>query len=45
LIKHNLQQALSVSDEVIVPARGRVMGQFSGADADLERINQLVAQG
>jgi simple sugar transport system ATP-binding protein len=45
LIMHNLQQALSVSDEVIVLARGRVMGQFSSADADLERVTQLVAQG
>jgi simple sugar transport system ATP-binding protein len=45
LIIHNLQQALSVADEVIVLARGRVMGQFSSADADLERITQLVGQG
>jgi simple sugar transport system permease protein len=45
LIMHNLQQALSVSDEVIVLARGRVMGQFSSANADLERVTQLVAQG
>jgi simple sugar transport system ATP-binding protein len=45
LIMHNLQQALSVADEVIVLARGRVMGQFSGADADLERVTQLVGQG
>jgi simple sugar transport system ATP-binding protein len=45
LIMHNLQQALSVADEVIVLARGRVMGQFSIADADLERVTQLVGQG
>jgi simple sugar transport system ATP-binding protein len=45
LIMHNLQQALSVADEVIVLARGRVMGQFSSADADLERVTQLVGQG
>ena len=45
LIMHNLQQALSVSDEVVVLARGRVMGQFSSADADLERVTQLVGQG
>ena len=45
LIMHNLQQALSVADEVVVLARGRVMGQFSSADADLERVTQLVAQG
>jgi simple sugar transport system permease protein len=45
LIMHNLQQALSVADEVIVLARGRVMGQFSSADADLEGVTQLVGQG
>jgi simple sugar transport system ATP-binding protein len=45
LIMHNLQQALSVADEVIVLARGHVMGQFSSADADLERVTQLVGQG
>ena len=45
LIMHNLQQAMSVADEVIVLARGRVMGKFSSADADLERVTQLVAQG
>jgi simple sugar transport system permease protein len=45
LIMHNLQQALSVADEVVVLARGRVMGQFSSADADLERVTQLVGQG
>ena len=45
LIMHNLQQALSVADEVVVLARGRVMGTFSSADADLEQITRLVAQG
>ena len=39
LIMHNLQQAMSVADEVVVLARGRVMGQFSSADADLERVH------
>jgi simple sugar transport system ATP-binding protein len=45
LIMHNLQQAMSVADDVVVLARGRVMGQFSSAEADLERVTQLVAQG
>ncbi len=45
LIMHNLQQAMSVADEVVVLARGRVMGEFAVADADIERITQLVAQG
>jgi len=45
LIMHNLQQAMSVADDVIVLARGRIMGQFTRANADLEQITQLVAQG
>ncbi len=45
LIMHNLQQALSVADDIVVLARGRVIGQFSSADADLERVTKLVAQG
>jgi simple sugar transport system permease protein len=44
LIMHNLRQAMSVADEVVVLTRGRVLGQFSSADADLERVTQLVAQ-
>ncbi len=45
LIMHNLQQALSVADDIVVLARGRVTGRFSTADVDLERVTQLVAQG
>jgi simple sugar transport system permease protein len=45
LIMHNLQQAMSVADDIVVLARGRVMGQFSSAEADLERVTQLVAKG
>jgi simple sugar transport system permease protein len=45
LIMHNLQQAMSVADDIVVLARGRIMGRFSSADADLERVTQLVAQG
>jgi ABC-type sugar transport system ATPase subunit len=33
-IMHNLQQAMSVTDEVVVLARGRVMGQFSSANGN-----------
>ena len=44
-ITHGDLLDLSVADEVIVLARGRVMGQFSSADADLERVTQLVGQG
>jgi len=45
LIMHNLQQALSVADDVVVLARGRVMGQFSKADADVDEVTRLVAAG
>ena len=45
LITHNLQQALSVADDIVVLARGRVTGQFSSAEVDIERVTQLVAQG
>ena len=45
LIMHNLAQALSVADTVVVLARGRVMGQFSSADVDIEHVTKLVAQG
>jgi simple sugar transport system permease protein len=44
LITHNLQQATSVADEVVVLTRGRVIARFSSADADLDRITQLIAQ-
>lgn len=42
LIMHNLQQALSVADTVVVLARGRVMGQFDSATADIAEITDLV---
>ncbi len=45
LIMHNLQQALSVADDVVVLARGRVMGQFAKDDADIDEVTALVARG
>ena len=45
LITHNLQQALSVADDIVVLARGCVMGQFSGEDVDIDRVTRLVAEG
>jgi len=45
LIMHNLQQALSVADTVVVMARGRVAGQFESAHAHLDEITALVAAG
>ncbi|MER5704075.1 ATP-binding cassette domain-containing protein [Micromonospora sp. NPDC002296] len=45
LIMHNLQQALSVADRVLVLARGRVMGEFDRGTADIDEITSLVAKG
>lgn len=46
LITHNLQQALSVADAVVVLARGRVVGTLESLDSSsLEEITALVAQG
>jgi len=45
LIMHNLQQAVSVADTVVVLARGRIMGQFDSATADLDEVTELVARG
>ncbi|WP_229399235.1 ATP-binding cassette domain-containing protein [Micromonospora okii] len=45
LIMHNLQQALSVADRVLVLARGRVMGEFDRETADIDEITSLVAKG
>jgi len=33
-----------VADDVVVLTRGQVIAQFSSADADLDRITQLIAQ-
>lgn len=45
LIMHNLQQAMSVADTVVVLARGRVTGQFDSSTANLDEITELVARG
>jgi ABC-type sugar transport system ATPase subunit len=35
---------MSVADDIVVLTRGRVIAQFSSAEADLERMTQLIAQ-
>ena len=45
LITHNLQQALSVADEVMVLARGSVVGSFRSVDGRLDEITALVSHG
>ncbi len=45
LIMHNLQQALSVADDIVVLARGRVVGQVASDAADVAHVTDLVARG
>lgn len=45
LITHNLQQALSVADDVVVLARGRIAGSYSSVGGRLDEITALVAHG
>jgi simple sugar transport system ATP-binding protein len=45
LITHNMQQALSVADEVVVLARGRIVGSYETAEGHLDEITALVARG
>ncbi len=45
LITHNLQQALSVADEVVVLARGRIVGAFGALEGRLDEITVLVTRG
>jgi simple sugar transport system ATP-binding protein len=45
LITHNLEQALTVADEAVVLARGRVRGRFDRANAELAEITSLVMRG
>ncbi len=45
LITHNLEQALSVADEVVVLARGRIVGAFDSTAGRLDEIRALVAKG
>jgi simple sugar transport system ATP-binding protein len=43
LITHNFRHALSVADEVVVLAQGRVAGTFLRSETDLEHLTELVA--
>lgn len=45
LITHDLGQALSVADTVVVLSRGRVAGTFPAADSRLDDIVALMAKG
>jgi simple sugar transport system ATP-binding protein len=43
LITHNFRHALSVADDVVVLAQGRVAGSFLRNETDLEQLTELVA--
>jgi simple sugar transport system ATP-binding protein len=43
LITHNFRHALSVADDIVVLAQGRVAGSFLRDETDLEQLTELVA--
>ena len=43
LITHNFRHALSVADDIVVLAQGRVAGSFLRSETDLEQLTELVA--
>jgi simple sugar transport system ATP-binding protein len=44
LITHNFRHALSVADDIVVLAQGRVIGTFARSDIELEQLTELVAK-
>jgi simple sugar transport system ATP-binding protein len=44
LITHNFRHALSVADDLVVLAQGRVVGTFARNDIELEQLTELVAK-
>jgi simple sugar transport system ATP-binding protein len=44
LITHNFRHALSVADDIVVLAQGRVVGTFARSDIELEQLTELVAK-
>jgi simple sugar transport system ATP-binding protein len=45
IIMHNIQQALSVSDQIVVLARGRTVASSSTEGMSLEDVTELVMRG
>jgi simple sugar transport system ATP-binding protein len=45
IIMHNIQQALTVADEVVVLARGRTVASSTTRGMSLEDITELVMRG
>jgi simple sugar transport system ATP-binding protein len=44
LITHNFRHALSVADDIVVLAQGRVVGTFARSEIELEQLTELVAK-
>jgi simple sugar transport system ATP-binding protein len=44
LITHNYRHAMSVADDVVVLAQGRVIGNFKAKDVDLDTVTELVSR-
>jgi simple sugar transport system ATP-binding protein len=44
LITHNYRHALSVADDVVVLAQGRVVGNFARSEIELDEVTELVAR-
>jgi simple sugar transport system ATP-binding protein len=44
LITHNFRHALSVADDIVVLAQGRVIGMFARADIEVDQLSELVAK-
>jgi simple sugar transport system ATP-binding protein len=44
LITHNFRHALSVADDIVVLAQGRVIGTFARSDIELDQLTELVAK-
>jgi general nucleoside transport system ATP-binding protein len=42
VVSADLDELLSISDRILVMYRGRIVGEFSAAEADLERIGQFM---
>jgi len=42
LISEDLDEVLAISDRIIVVLEGEVMGEVSGADADVQKVGLLM---
>jgi simple sugar transport system ATP-binding protein len=43
LITHNFRHALTVADDIVVMAQGRIVGTFVRGEIELDRLTEIVA--